>query len=232
MRSWSVVGASCKTLSFSCSWVLRRSLTSQAISVAFYIEREKSVKLCSETLISAWGSFTFRESTTRDLRLYFPSEGSHTQDFCALKKFHLPRPGLNPRTSDPMASKIILSMITTGPPGSTLYPLDNPLISITSAEIKAKRTPIYTSAVVSRATIQSLKFFKGHQRLAQSDMGAIRPTKSSKGLVDFLVLFFFFFFCSTRYIIYFYYIANESVQWNLHFISGTSGSSDCWVPVF
>ena len=27
-----------------------------------------------------------RKSTTRDPRLYFPSEGSHTQDFCALKE--------------------------------------------------------------------------------------------------------------------------------------------------
>ena len=68
-----------------CSWVLRRSLTHQVISVTFYIEREKSDKFCSETLISAWGSFTCRKSTTRDPRLYFPSEGSHTQDFYALK---------------------------------------------------------------------------------------------------------------------------------------------------
>ena len=42
----------------SCSWVLWRSLTSQAISVAFYIEREKSGKFCSEALISAWGSYS------------------------------------------------------------------------------------------------------------------------------------------------------------------------------
>ena len=31
-----------------CSWVLRRSLTSQIISVAFYIECEKSYKFCLE----------------------------------------------------------------------------------------------------------------------------------------------------------------------------------------
>ena len=36
--------------------------------------------------ISAWGSFTCRKSTTRDQRLYFPSEGIHTQEFYALKK--------------------------------------------------------------------------------------------------------------------------------------------------
>ena len=63
-------------------------LTSQVISVAFYNEREKSDKFCSEALISAWVSFTSRKSTTRDPRLYFPSERSHrpTQDFYALKK--------------------------------------------------------------------------------------------------------------------------------------------------
>ena len=60
-------------------------LTSQVISVASYNEREKSDKFCSEALISAWGSFTCRKSMTRDPRLYFHSEGSHTQDFYALK---------------------------------------------------------------------------------------------------------------------------------------------------
>ena len=49
------------------------------------------------------------KSMTRDQRLYFPSEGSHTQDFYALKKIHRPQQGLNPRTLDPVAS-----MITTG----------------------------------------------------------------------------------------------------------------------
>ena len=61
-------------------------LTSQVISVAFYSEREMSDKFCSEVLISAWGSFTCRKYTTRDPRLYFPSEGSHTQDLYTLKK--------------------------------------------------------------------------------------------------------------------------------------------------
>ena len=55
-------------------------LTSQVISIAFYSEREKSDKFCWKALISAWDSFTWRKSTTRDPRLYFPSEGSHTQD--------------------------------------------------------------------------------------------------------------------------------------------------------
>ena len=36
-----------------CCWDLRRSLTSQVTSVAFYIEREKSDKFCSEAPISA-----------------------------------------------------------------------------------------------------------------------------------------------------------------------------------
>ena len=56
------------------------------MSVASDIEREKAEKFCSEALISARGSFTCRKSTSRDPRLYFPSEGSHTQDFYALKK--------------------------------------------------------------------------------------------------------------------------------------------------
>ena len=86
-------------------------LTFRVISVAFCSELEKTDKFCSEALISAWGSFTCRKSTTWDPRLYFTSEGSHTQDFYALKKIHRPRPGLNTRSSDPVAS-----MITTGPP--------------------------------------------------------------------------------------------------------------------
>ena len=61
-------------------------LAAQVISVTFYIEREKSDKFCSEALISAWGSFTYRKSMTLDQRLFFPSEGSYTQDFYALKK--------------------------------------------------------------------------------------------------------------------------------------------------
>ena len=89
-------------------------LTSEVISVSFYSEREKSDKFCSEALILAWGSFTCRKSTTRDPQLYFRSEGSHTQDFYALKNPST-LAGLNPRTSDPVAS-----MITTGPPVSAL----------------------------------------------------------------------------------------------------------------
>ena len=56
-------------------------LTSQVISVAFNSERKKFDKFCSEALISALVSFTCRKSTTRDSPLYFPSEGSHIQDF-------------------------------------------------------------------------------------------------------------------------------------------------------
>ena len=69
-----------------CCCVLRHFLTSLVIRVASDIEGEKCDKFCSEALISAWGSFTCRKSTTRNPRLYFPSEGSHTQDFYALKK--------------------------------------------------------------------------------------------------------------------------------------------------
>ena len=100
------------------NWVSRRSLTFQIISVAFYIEGGKSDKFYSEALISAWGSFTCCKSTTRDQRLYFPSEGSLTQEFQVLKKIHRSRPGLNPRTSDP-----VVSMITTGVDCLIEYPL-------------------------------------------------------------------------------------------------------------
>ena len=71
---------------YCCGLILQCSSTSQVISITFYSEHEKSDKFCSEALISAWGSFTCRKSTTQDQWLYFPSEGSHTQDFYALKK--------------------------------------------------------------------------------------------------------------------------------------------------
>ena len=45
-------------------------LTSQVVSVAFYSEREKSDKFCSEALISARDPFTCRKSTARHLRFY------------------------------------------------------------------------------------------------------------------------------------------------------------------
>jgi hypothetical protein len=51
------------------------------------------------------GSFTCRESTTWDRRLYFPSEGRRAADFITLK-IHRPRPGLNPRTLGPVASTL------------------------------------------------------------------------------------------------------------------------------
>ena len=102
-------------LSCSC-WVLRCSLTYHVLSAAFYIEREKSDKFCSEALISAWSSSTCRKSTTRDRRdvlTSFPKEV--LLRIFTTWKIHRPRPGLNPRTSDPVAS-----MITTGPLGWTL----------------------------------------------------------------------------------------------------------------
>ena len=89
-------------------------LTSQVISAVFCSERKKSDKFCSEALISAWSSIMCRKSTTRDPWLYFPSEGSHTQHFYALKKSIDPGRVLYPRTSDPVASTI-----TMEPPGST-----------------------------------------------------------------------------------------------------------------
>ena len=87
---------------------LRHSSTSHVISVAFYIEREKSDKFCSKALISAWGSFTCRKCTTRDPRLYFHSEGSHTPDFYTLKKY------MDPGRDSTSESRIQwASMITT-----------------------------------------------------------------------------------------------------------------------
>ena len=74
-----------ENVQYMCCWVLRHFLTSQVIGIAFYSEREKSDKFSSEVLISAWGSFTCRKCTTRDPRLYCPSEGSHTQDFFYLE---------------------------------------------------------------------------------------------------------------------------------------------------
>ena len=94
-------------------WIFKRKglylgfttlLTSQVISVAFHSERETSDKFCSAALISAWGSFTCCKSTTRNPRFYFPSEESHAPDFYALKQSISPGSGLNPRTSDPVAS--------------------------------------------------------------------------------------------------------------------------------
>ena len=61
-------------------------LTSQIIRVAFHSEREKSDKFCSEAPISASGCFTCRKSTTRDPRLYFPSEGSNFSEFLRSEK--------------------------------------------------------------------------------------------------------------------------------------------------
>ena len=113
-------------------------LTPQVISVAFYSEREKCQKFCSEALISAWGSFTFRKSTTGDPRLYFPSKGSHTQDFYALKT-HRPRPGLNPRTSDSVAS-----MITMGPPGSKILEFSL-LLKIRNKNLRGSDKPYLVS---------------------------------------------------------------------------------------
>ena len=88
-------------------------LTYQVISVTFCSEREKSEKFCSEALISAWGSFACCKSTTRDPWPYFPSKGSHTQDFYTLKKSIDLGRVLNLQTSD-----LVASMIATRPPGS------------------------------------------------------------------------------------------------------------------
>ena len=132
------------------------------VSVASDIEREKSDKFCSEALISAWGSFTCRKSTTRDPRLYFPSEGSHTQDIFALKKIHRPRPGSNPRTSDPEAmahlsrGSILLSRVKY-----CIYSIWT--VTLTDFQIcydKLKRDPSYLGYLnLVRIKINWLPFF-------------------------------------------------------------------------
>ena len=83
-------------------------------SASLPTQHEKADKFCSEALILAWGCFTCRKSTTRDPQLYFPSEGSHTQDFYTLKKSINPGWDQTRWTSDPEES-----MITTGLPGLT-----------------------------------------------------------------------------------------------------------------
>jgi hypothetical protein len=65
-----------------------------------------------------WGLLTCRKVATWDIRLYFPSEGRHAEDFFARQIRRL-RPGLNPRTWVPE-----VSMLTTTPP----VPLDGSLI--------------------------------------------------------------------------------------------------------
>ena len=96
-----------------CCWVLWHFLTSKVISVASDIEREKSDKICPEALISASCYFTCRKSTTRT-HGFTSFRGKSYFGFLRSGKSHRPRPGSNPRTSNPEAS-----MITTGPPGTT-----------------------------------------------------------------------------------------------------------------
>ena len=75
-------------------------LTFQVIRVAFYSERGKSDKFCSEALISALGSFSCRKSTTRNARIYFHSKGSRTQGFYSLKNPSIPA-GFEPTNLGP-----------------------------------------------------------------------------------------------------------------------------------
>ena len=71
----------------SCSFLgFTLLLISRVISVALYSEHEKYDKFCSEALISVWGSDMCHKYMTRNVWLYFPSKGRHTQDFYALKK--------------------------------------------------------------------------------------------------------------------------------------------------
>ena len=158
-------------------------LSYQVIGVVFYSEREISDKFYSEDLISASGSFTCRKSTTRDPRLYFPSKGSHTQNFYA-EKIHRPRPSLIRRTSDPAAS-----MITTGPLGSrNIYRISLDLI--------------YISLTLNRNLWSWQRYTVGH-RLGISRRRWINRQRGRVQILFFLIyflfysfLFYFFFFLS------------------------------------
>ena len=95
-------------------WVFTTPLTSQAISVALYSERQKSDKFCSEALFRLevlLRAVNLRHGGLTALR---PFRRKSYSGFLRFEKIHRLRPGLNPRTLDAVAS-----MITTGPPGST-----------------------------------------------------------------------------------------------------------------
>ena len=96
---WLTTSLSC----CSCSWVLWCSLTSQVISVTFYVVCEKSDKFC-------WGS-------NFGLRFFYVSQIYNTgpkallpfwkklySGFLRFEKIHRPRLGLNPLTSDSVAT--------------------------------------------------------------------------------------------------------------------------------
>ena len=55
------------------------------------------------------GSFTCRKAGIWDILFYFPSEGSHIEDFPDARKIQRLQPGLNPQTRVPVAN-----MLTTG----------------------------------------------------------------------------------------------------------------------
>ena len=67
------------------------------------------------TSTSLLGSFTCHKFTTWDRRLYFPSKARRAEDFFRPKIRRL-RPGLNPRTSVPKASKL-----TSRPPQPLIF---------------------------------------------------------------------------------------------------------------
>ena len=91
----------------------RTLLTSQIFSVASYSEREKSEKFCSVALISAWGSFTCRKTTTWTHGFSFlPKE-------VILRIFTLWKNPSTPAEFESANLGPVASMITRGPPRST-----------------------------------------------------------------------------------------------------------------
>ena len=95
-------------------WGFTMLLTSQVISITFYSEHEKANKFCSETLFRL-------EVLLRAVNLLhgptalFPFWRKSYSGLLRSEKICQHQPGLNPWTSEP-----VVSMITTGPPGSML----------------------------------------------------------------------------------------------------------------
>ena len=88
-------------------------LPSQAISIAFHSERKKSDKFCSDSNFSLRFFYMPQTYDTGPMAL-LPFQRKSNSGFLRSEKINQSWPGLNPRTSDPVAS-----MISTGPSGST-----------------------------------------------------------------------------------------------------------------
>ena len=91
-------------------WGFTTLLTSLVISVAFYIEREKSDKFCSEALISAWSSFHRQWHDSPLCTLAFLRSSRHSWMFSATHlQFLIPNVLMSYRTQ---SSHLILGLPT------------------------------------------------------------------------------------------------------------------------